>query len=177
MSETLFDIPTYYIPNAPYVFEKGRYAGKTAEWLMFKNYPYLLLLLNKADHGLRRNGSRLNRMHRHLRWLKPQGENRVARRNCLCGDPLTQASIYGSSQFGYSMGVRYCCCDKDECRQRILAMAGGNYPLFLRLKFSSITILDHHRSDQQQFADLLQQVFLPGVKRLTPEILFEFFRT
>lgn len=139
---------------------------------MFSDYPFLRWWLDKIeleDKGQRQE----NALHRHLRWLIARGENRPIATICpVCGQrPISEISILGLAEFGYSMGLQYTCCS--DCKKATEALAWPKKPQFLKPRFSSISWFEN-KQDQQEVVRLLKQIFkLPWP--LTRQRAFEFF--
>ena len=161
-------------PLEPYQIGSGKRIGKYLEILMFQDYRYLHWHLLKIQQEMH-SGSTKNRYHEHLEWLVAQGESRVSKKLCpICNQqPITQFSVLGSDQYGYSMSVEFSSCDDDNCRNRVKAMCPGKLPVWLPARFSRILHFTF-KSDQKLFVQLLRQVFrLP--KRLEANHAFQFF--
>jgi len=77
-------------------------------------------------------------------------------------------------KFGISISANHICCDNQNCKEKLIGMAGGKMPEILPLKF---WVLDYfsYRSDQRAIANLFRKLF--GLEeRLTREKAFEFFK-
>lgn len=165
-----------FTPEYPHQIQStsGKHPGEYLERLMFTDYNYLDWFLKFLNSRMKPD-SVPNDFHSHLIWLLGQGQNRIAQMKCpQCGlFPITQFSIMGHAQEGYSMSAYFNCCDKPECEQRLRAMSEKSV-LLLDAKFTSI-IFFTYKSDEQRFVAMLKEIFrLEG--RMTPQKAFEFFK-
>lgn len=161
-----------YKPVGPYFFKSGERAGKTAEYFMFLDYPIILYMLGKMKKP---KPEVKNKLHKHLEWLVRQGENREVKKICpQCHDrKIKYFSVLGNDKYGYSFGENYTCCDNNECKQKLISMAGGKTPTLYAVKFSSI-LKFQIKQDQKLVVRLLRDLFgLP--KKITADVAFEFF--
>ncbi len=161
--------PTY-VPVGPYFFKRSKdpeRKKKSLEELMFEEYSWLCNELKMMDSNLR-EGSRLNEMHEHLRWLLEQGETRRSELLCpYCGKNKIKLFSYSFKERKYFIS-----CDSSDtfsfCKYHLLPMAQRH-----SLKFSSI--LNFNPPSQPYVGTFLKTVFFPGKERLNAEELFKFF--
>jgi len=155
------------------VFQSGKRAGKAIELLMFTDYDFLIWLLRKLD---RESGSTKNTLHLHLEWLIQKGENRQTK--MICPQCKKQPVKFFSVRYAgdlFSIGSSYTCCKKEECIEKVRAMAAGKWPELLPFRFS---VMGNFRlkADKRRIGILFRRVFgLPNP--LTREAAFEFFNS
>ena len=72
--------------------------------------------------------------------------------------PISCLSVIGSRN-GISMGVDYSCCDREDCKQQLLALASTSHsPWLLPATFKGLAKSEIHDGDYKQAVRVLQQV-------------------
>ncbi len=161
--------------SGPYVFKSGKKAGQSVESLMFSDYGYLAYLKRIADKEMV-SGSKPNKLHLRLAWVMRVGEFVKSPENCpYCYDKKAEGGYkkvemfsvrysYGSSSFG----LRFTCCNEDECKYKLLEEKSKLLPL----KFSSMAYFSN--AEQKRLGAFFKDLLL-GPGRLDAQKAFEMF--
>ncbi len=162
-----------YQPNGPYVLGSGKRKGQALEVLMFQDYGWLrwMYCFLKKKFSYKKNN-----FHQHLEWLLNQGESRAPIMPCPhCGKREVQffSVLYSKNGNDFSVGMRYTCCDSNECISRVRRMAIEKNPVFLPFKFSSLSQFSL-KADKRRIIVLFKKAFdLPN--KVDRQTAFQFF--
>lgn len=180
--KSLFKDGEEYCPEGPYHFITGKYPGRSAEVLMFRNYGYLLFVLQKIKENW--TGGKKNRLHLHLEWLLKRGEEIVHKTKLVCpyckeDKPATHFSVlrsYYRSYSGISIGTNYTCCGSKKCKEKINAQAFGKIPSFYDFRFSNIKRVAYYKKEEERLGELYQAAYGLGDEKLSAKKVFNLFK-
>jgi len=168
---------TIYQPNEPYVIKSGKHEGRVLELMMFSEYWFLVLMLQRINRAFQGEPKgKKNQLHLHLEWLLQKGENRYPQMICpQCEKrPAKYFSVVYENGDDFSISPIYTCCKDLKCADELRAQALDKSPQFLPFCFSVIKNFQL-KIGQKRVIDLFRKVFeLP--KLLTRKAAFEFFR-
>jgi len=176
--QSLFEKENEYSPEEPYLFKTGRYQGRSAEVLMFRNYGYLVFILHKIRNNWQ--GGKKNRLHKHLEWLLDRGENILDEVKLTC--PYCKEkkmAVYYSVLRSYyvndfSIGSRYVCCE--NCKKSLRHQAFGKIPKIAPFKFSSIKVIARNKQEEKELGYFFQKAFTLSFKKLSTKKAFNLFK-
>ena len=178
--KSLFGSEEKYSPEEPYIFNTGKYKGRSAEVLMFRDYGHLIFILQKIKENWK--GGKKNRLHKHLEWLLGKGDKILSKIRLTCpycdkDHPATHYSVlrnYYSNSF--SIGTQYICCDSKNCKEKIRYQAFGKNPNFYSFKFSNIKRVSYYKSEEERVGRLYQAAYGLGSKRISTKKAFNLFK-
>jgi hypothetical protein len=157
-----------YKPEGVHIIIRGKYAGKrkSAEWLVFNDYPHFLELLQETSQGTR------NEMQLHLEWLSRKIKSMPIR--MMCPQCRTKPASLLLMQNGFPVHT-HTCCSNESCKEKLLEKSKSREIIFLPIEFPLLEKFTKAK-DRPILASFFKSCFmLPEL--LNEEVLFNFFHT
>lgn len=150
------------IHEEPYIFQMGKYQGKTVEEIIFKDPAFISTLLNRQRDSRYGNSS----LYEHLNLLMEKIPETKAK--CpVCREKTVKYFLFLNSEDIYESLV---CCENADCKNHLRISHPNDY--LLPLKLSSLLPLKQKRI-QKSFISLMKKV--TGLKKMTPELIHTIF--
>lgn len=147
----------------PYVFQSGKYQGRSVEEIIFTDPIYIGILLSYKKDGKTAS----NALQEHLEILTNTIPETVAK--CpVCGKRSVKYFLYLNNE---TISKDLICCDDVQCKERLQ----GNHPndYLLPLKFSSLLVFKR-KTLRKKVITLFKNVF--GLRGpITPEKVYTLF--
>lgn len=160
-----------YKPEGIHIIIRGKYAGKrrSAEWLVFNDYPHFLELLKESNES---KGNK-NEMQLHLEWLSSKIKTLPIR--MMCPQCKTKpAALLVMPPNGLPIHS-YTCCENASCKEQLLEKSKQREIAFIPINFSLLEKFPKAK-DRPFLASFFKSCYmLPEL--LNKEVLFNFFHT
>ena len=157
-----------YKPEGIHVIIRGKYAGKrrSAEWLVFNDYPHFIELLRKSNQCTR------NKTLLHLEWLNEKIKTMPIR--MMCPQCRTKPASLLIMKNGFPVHT-HTCCESESCKEKLLQHSKQREIEFIPI---NLTLLEKFTKtkDRPILASFFKSCYmLPEL--LNEEALFNFFHT